>query len=50
MQFVTTYVPQTCKLTPLYEVFRDHIDKAYASGGTNLYGAINKVAARSCIE
>lgn len=31
-----------CPLTPLFEVFRDHIDKAYANGGTNLYGAINK--------
>lgn len=34
-------VKQACPLTPLFEVFRDHVDKAYADGGTNLYGAIN---------
>jgi Mg-chelatase subunit ChlD len=33
-------VKQVCEITPLFEVFRDHIDSADAQGETTLFDAI----------
>jgi Mg-chelatase subunit ChlD len=35
-------VEYKCPITPLFEVFRDHIDKVHSSGETCLYDAIEK--------
>uniref|UniRef100_A0A6B2KXV2 UBC core domain-containing protein n=1 Tax=Arcella intermedia TaxID=1963864 RepID=A0A6B2KXV2_9EUKA len=39
-----TNVEEVCPITPLFEVFRDHIDSVSASGDTALYDAIEKAA------
>eukprot|EP01124_Arcella_intermedia_P030791 TRINITY_DN6808_c0_g1_i1.p1 TRINITY_DN6808_c0_g1~~TRINITY_DN6808_c0_g1_i1.p1 ORF type:complete len:797 (+),score=227.71 TRINITY_DN6808_c0_g1_i1:2-2392(+) len=35
-------VEEVCPITPLFEVFRDHIDNVHATGNTALYDAIKK--------
>jgi ubiquitin-protein ligase/uncharacterized protein YegL len=37
-------VEEVCPITPLFEKFRDHIDKVTATGDTALYDAIKKAA------
>eukprot|EP01114_Cavostelium_apophysatum_P017000 TRINITY_DN4954_c0_g2_i1.p1 TRINITY_DN4954_c0_g2~~TRINITY_DN4954_c0_g2_i1.p1 ORF type:complete len:1204 (-),score=253.03 TRINITY_DN4954_c0_g2_i1:310-3393(-) len=40
----STNVREVCKITPLFEVFRDHIEKMYTSGDTCLYDAAAQAA------
>jgi ubiquitin-protein ligase len=40
----STDVSEVCPLTPLFEVFRDHVDRAEAEGETRVYDAISAAA------